>query len=74
MTVNTCATKLTVNGPVMTNNLYLWRSAGAGTGTDSANPAEVFNLRPDAYLWGLNEASKTSQLKTTYERELPPRF
>ena len=74
LTTNVCATPLLINGPVMTANLLLWRTAGAGSGASSGDPAEVINLRPDAYLWGVYQNSKSGRLETTYERELPPRF
>lgn len=74
LTINVCATPLTINGPVMATNLLLWRTAGSGSGAASGDPAEVINLRPDAYLWGIYQGSKSGRLETTYERELPPRF
>lgn len=74
LTINRCATRLTINGPVMANTVQLWRTAGAGTGSATGEPAEVFNLRPDAYLWGVYQASNSGRLQTVYERELPPRF
>jgi len=74
LTLNICATPLVINGPVMTSNLQLWRTAGAGAGTSAADPAEVINLRPDAYLWGIYKGSQSGRLETTYQRELPPRF
>lgn len=74
ITTNSCNTPLTVNGPVMANQLQLWRTAGSNTGVGSGDPAEVFNLRPDAYLWGLSQSSKSGRLQTVYEKELPPRF
>src|SRR5690606_28527099 len=46
-----CDDRLTVNGPVIANRLLLRRTAGAGPGNQAGNPAEVFNFRPDAYLW-----------------------
>ena len=74
LTLNVCGTPLTINGPVMTANLLLWRTAGSGAAAASADPAETINLRPDAYLWGIYQGSKSGRLETTYERELPPRF
>ena len=68
--VGVCDARLTVNGPVQAGKLELWRTAGSGTDT----PAEIFNLRPDAYLWGLAQAAKSGRLETVYEQELPPRF
>lgn len=72
--VNKCSNPLTINGPVMTNHLYLYRTAGSGSGVASGDPAEVFNLRADAYLWAVNQATSTGRIRTVYTTELPPRF
>ena len=69
-----CQAPLTINGPVMANQVNLWRTGGSGTGAASGDPAEVFNLRPDAYLWGIAQSAKSGRLDTVYERELPPRY
>jgi hypothetical protein len=70
-----CNDKLTVNGPVMTNKLYLRRTAGSGTGAiNSGDPAEVFNLRADAYMWSYERAKKLNIVKSVYTVELPPRY
>jgi len=69
-----CSAPLTVNGPVMAKSLYLRRTTGADNAAQIGNPAEVINLRPDAYLWATAQASKSSRLETTYSSELPPRF
>ncbi|MDR2063414.1 MAG: hypothetical protein LBQ02_01295 [Candidatus Nomurabacteria bacterium] len=48
-----------------------------GTGEfpyDSASPAEVFNLRADAYLWAYHQVENYSQAFVTYAREVAPRF
>lgn len=37
-------------------------------------PAEIFNLRPDVYFWGQNQANEANNLVTTYTRELAPRY
>jgi hypothetical protein len=74
LTSKVCNKQLTVNGPVMANHLYLYRTAGSGVGDDSGTPAEVFNLRPDAYMWASNYAGLQSKARTVYEAELPPRF
>jgi hypothetical protein len=56
------------------------KSCGApqfGTGPfpyDSATPAEVFNLRADAYLWAYRQTENYSQAFVTYSREVAPRF
>lgn len=83
LTIYTCGSELTVNGPVMANQLYLYRTAGSGLGSASSldgqnhsgDPAEVFNLRADAYLWAAARASVVDgRAQTVYTTELPPRF
>jgi len=74
LTSTICSDPLTINGPVMAKKLYLHRTAGAGAAAQSGDPAEVINLRPDAYLWAIAQASKSARLETTYTKELPPRF
>lgn len=74
LTVSTCNSILQVNGPVMAQHLWLRRTGGSGTGSASGDPAEVFNLRPDAYLWSFARASVTGHIDTVYTQELPPRF
>jgi hypothetical protein len=74
LTSKKCGTLLEVNGPVVTNKLILNRTAGSGTGASSGDPAERFNLRPDAYLWAQLQASGSNKAQTVYTVELPPRF
>jgi len=74
LTINRCKAPLTVNGPVMADKLLLWRTGGSESGAAASNPSEVFNLRPDAYLWGIAQSSKSGRLETVYQHELPPRF
>ena len=69
-----CNQLLTVNGPVVARHLYLYRTAGAGTGAASGDPSEVFNLRPDAYLWATSYSESSGRLQTVTTKELPPRF
>jgi len=69
-----CKDKLTVNGPVMANSLLLRRTAGAGTGSTTGDPAEIFNLRADAYLWSSVRAKATGIVKPVYVTELAPRY
>lgn len=40
----------------------------------SVTPAEIFNLRPDVYLWAYSQAQRFSQASVTYTRELAPRY
>lgn len=74
LTISTCNEPLTINGPVMANKLYLLRTAGSGPGDQSGDPAEIFNLRADAYLWSFARASTSGRVQTVYTTELPPRF
>lgn len=74
LTAGVCAARLTVNGPVVANRLNLYRTAGSGTGTDAGKPAEVFNLRPDAYLWASSFSGDNPKARTVLTTELPPRF
>jgi hypothetical protein len=74
LTASNCNQRLTVNGPVMAKHLYLYRTAGAETGNQTGDPAEVFNLRPDAYLWATSYLSDAGRLQTVTTKELPPRF
>jgi hypothetical protein len=43
-------------------------------GNNSIIPAEVFNLRPDTYLWAFNQAERSMQAVVTHSRELAPRY
>lgn len=74
LTSGKCSTRLEVNGPVVTNHLLLKRTAGSDTGAQSGDPAERFNLRPDAYLWANLQARGSNRVQTVYTIELPPRF
>jgi uncharacterized protein YegL len=73
-TIDVCNNPLIVNGPVMTDHLYMLRTFGSGVGSDSGTPAEIFNLRADAYLWAAAHALVNGRVQTTYTTELPPRF
>jgi len=74
LNAGTCNQVLTVNGPVVARHLFLYRTAGAGTGASSGDPSEVFNLRPDAYLWATSYSENSGRLQTVTTKELPPRF
>lgn len=74
LTSEKCNAGLEVNGPVVTGRLLLNRTGGSGTGGASGDPAERFNLRPDAYLWAQLQAQGNSKAQTVYTVELPPRF
>lgn len=68
-----CNEQLIVNGPIMSERLYLRRTHGADV-SHRGRPAEILNLRPDAYLWGKASASKSTSIGTQHLKELPPRF
>ncbi len=74
LTTNKCSSLLTVNGPVIAKQLWLRRTAGSGPGIASGDPAEIFNLRADTYLWTTARAISSSRIQTVYATELPPRF
>jgi hypothetical protein len=74
LTSDICSNVLHINGPVVTNHLYLRRTAGADDGDRSGDPAEVFNLRADAYTWARAQSSDAGKAQTVYTSELPPRF
>lgn len=69
-----CNTRLRVNGAVITENLYAYRTAYDAVNRDT--PAEIFNLRGDAFVWIYNGATSDPSImaQTTSIRELPPRF
>lgn len=70
-----CAKQLTINGPVMVDFLKLLRTANADHNLDSLNkPAELFNLRPDAYLWADSLVGGESFTSTVYIQEMSPRY
>ena len=57
--------KITETGDLASENL---------TNNGSATPAEIFNLRPDVYIWAYSQLNKSAQATTTYSRELAPRY
>jgi hypothetical protein len=74
LTAGVCSNELLVNGPVISEKLYLYRTGGSGGATTAGVAAEKFNLRPDAYLWATEWMASSGRLQTVYSRELPPRF
>ncbi|HRQ97962.1 MAG TPA: hypothetical protein PK265_01385, partial [Candidatus Saccharibacteria bacterium] len=74
LSVEICNNSLIVNGPVMASKIFLRRTAGSGTGNSSGDPAEIFNLRADAYLWAVNRSLNLGRAQTIFNTELPPRF
>lgn len=75
---NNCNNPLTINGPVIAKDLRAYRTAGADNLATADNPAEVFDLRVDAFLWimALKKQSDASNsyIKTTYMRDAPVRY
>lgn len=67
-----CNVVLEINGPVIADALYLNRTGPDRY--DAAAPAEVFRLRPDAYLWAASRQRSTGAARTVDIVELPPRF
>lgn len=74
LSTSVCNQPLTVTGPVMSNQLVLRRTAGLADPAKNDQPAEVFNLRADAYLWIYQQGTSNTRALTTYNRELPVRF
>lgn len=71
----TCTQPLTVNGPVITDYVDLMRTHGGDVSNGSLSiPAEIFNFRPDAYLWAMGRDNTKTNYEVTYTIELPPRY
>lgn len=73
--------QLLVNGPVSAKHLFLRRSGGQDQNPHSpyqprqSIAGETFNLRPDAYIWAMNQVGKPHQKFTTVDvKDLPPRY
>jgi len=65
---------LVINGPVFASSMVTMRTAGAGSGNASIDPAEIFNLRADTFLWAWAQSEQSGAIVTTFTRELAPRF
>ena len=63
--------QLLVNGAVIARNIYTPRVVGGSRSTDP--PAEIFLLRPEAFLDPYESNQSNVILKTDTEAELPPR-
>lgn len=75
LSANICNNRLMINGPVVADAVYLRRTAGSGSlEAERGEPAEVFNLRADAYLWANAYGSGTGRAQTVHTKELSPRF
>ena len=70
---STCPNSLTIDGPVVADSLYLFRTTDPDK---KGKPAEVFNLRADAFLWafsgGVSSGGAVAQTESL--RPAPPRF
>jgi hypothetical protein len=74
LTAAVCQIPLTINGPIMTDTLYLRRTGGSDSLATANLPAETFNLRGDAYLWVHGKTTRTGRVQTVQLSEVPPRF
>lgn len=74
LSITDCDQTLRINGPVMARHLLLRRTAGSGSGEASGEPAEIINLRADAYLSSIAARGDATLPMTTSTTELPPRF
>lgn len=82
LTVAKCNKQLKINGPVIAKKLWLRRTFGAGTNASApyndashpGTPAEIINLRADAYLWAAARSTNTSSMNTVYTSEAPVRY
>ena len=73
----TCEKQLRINGPIVAKHLFLRRTftkGGDTSGNNPGEPAEILNLRADAYLWGNEWSKESGAIKTMHLKELPPRF
>ena len=72
-----CEKQLRINGPIIAKHLFLRRTftkGGDTSGNNPGEPAEILNLRADAYLWGNERSKESGAIKTMHLKELPPRF
>lgn len=75
LTANLCNNRLIMNGPVVADIIYLRRTGGSDSQpAQRGDPAEVFNLRADAYLWANGYGSGRGRAQTVYTKELAPRL
>lgn len=73
-----CSSQLIINGPVMADKLFLWRTIVSRTTnpTDLATPAEIINLPGSSLIWAYNynNSNSSQRLITTSTVELPPYY
>jgi hypothetical protein len=68
-----CNAPLTINGPVVADRIVLNRTSG-GEQANANQPAEKFNLRPEAFLQAYADGGASTQVRTIHQEELPPRY
>ena len=73
ITQASCGGSLRVNGPIISNNLKSWRTGGSDIG-NLDTPSEIYNQRPDTYIWAYGQSGGDGKIITTYSKELPARF
>lgn len=71
-----CDEPLIINGAVMAKEVQFRRTYGANRTDGLGAPAEIINLRADAYMWArpTSAAGEGLPIKTMTVTELPPRF
>ena len=73
LTTSLCNKRLQINGAMTARQVLLRRTAGAGQ-NDLKIPAEVLNLRGDAYIWARRISEQNGSWTTKAITELPPRY
>ncbi len=68
-----CDRPLQINGSLIAKEVQFRRTYGAEQTTGLATPAEVINLRADAYMWA-HKAGSGMSIDTDFTIELPPRY
>lgn len=68
-----CGRPLKINGPIISHSLKSWRTGGSDVG-DLDAPSEIYNQRPDTYIWAYGQSGGDGKIITTYSKELPARF
>ena len=75
VSMHDCVELLTVNGPVIVDYVDLLRTRGNDIANNTlGQPAEVFNFRPDSYLWAIGRSPELPVFETTHTKDLPPRY
>lgn len=74
LTDSVCDRQLTVNGPIIANELLLYRTYGSDASTSIDAPAEIMNLPADTFMWVYHQAQLNGSLRTVHTSELPPRY